>query len=184
MDQGAAPSHTPENETTAETIEKHDITLAGDKEAPPEDLQQPSWAATSAQHVMRYLSTAENEKLIAIAAGAAVVIYIIFGRLGLLFIGVVAGFLFHEVWDGAAEKDSRRGDQSPNHVKRRKELGLEVASRLLDWNPRSSIIEEERDDDAGAVALNDDDMNFSGFRPATAAALSDLTDAILRDYVK
>lgn len=182
MDQDAASSHTPENDTTAETIEKNDITLGGGEEAPPEvDLQQSSWAATSAQHVMRYLSTAENETLIALAAAAAVVIYIIFGRLGLLFIGLVGGFVLHEFWDGAADKDSRRGDQSPNYVKRRKELGLEVASRLLDWNPRSSVI--DRDDELGVVTQSDD-MDFSGFRPATAAALSNLTDAILRDYVK
>lgn len=179
MDKDTTSSHSPENETTAEVIEKDDITLGG--KAPPEDLQP--WAAASAQHVMRYLSTAENETLVALAAALAVVIYIIFGRLGLLFIGLVAGFLFHEFWDGVADKELRRGDQNPNYAKRRKELGLEVASRLLDWKPRSRVIERD-EDDAGVVQNNNDDMGFTGFRPATAAALSDLTDAVLRDYVK
>ena len=67
-------------------------------------------------------------------------------------------------------------------------MNVEVAKRLLDWR------EERPGQDAGdnndgqeikaASAASEDGSEYAGFRPATGTALTTLTDAIIRDYVR
>lgn len=68
--------------------------------------------------------------------------------------------------------------------RRRRELGIEVASRLLDWTPQKEILraDQERTDTA---AVNGDTatLELSKFPPATAAALTGLIDSMMNDYV-
>ncbi|KAH8695904.1 PXA domain-containing protein [Talaromyces proteolyticus] len=174
MDEVNISEYILENEKTAKGTVKDDVADRG--ELGP----WPASASTLTQRVLHYLSTAENETLVIIIGALALVIYIIFGRLGLLLIGLVAGFLFHELWDGVADRESPHGERYSRQVRKRKELGIEVASRLLDWNFRAGDL--KLNEDAENASRND--LNFSEFRPATAAALSSLTDAVVTEYVK
>lgn len=150
------------------------------KQAPDSARLQPL-----TDHIFHFLSNASNEALLAVFAGLAVATFIILGRLGLLLIGFVAGIVLHASWEGT---NSDSPDNGPDTRKcRRKELGVEVANRLLEWQLRRSAKEGAEDDTTGPRAAeeqSDVDLNYSRFPPATAAALRSLTDAIIDNYVK
>ncbi|KAL1998435.1 hypothetical protein VTN02DRAFT_6190 [Thermoascus thermophilus] len=135
-------------------------------------------------HIFHFLSNASNEALVAVFAGLAVATFIILGRLGLLLIGFVAGIVLHSSWEGTNSDSPDNG--SDIRKCRRKELGVEVANRLLEWQLRRSAKEGAEDDTTGPRAAEEQsavDLNYSKFPPATAAALRSLTDAIIDNYV-
>lgn len=126
-----------------------------------------------------FLSHASNETLGACLAGLGASTYFVLGRVGLVIIGVAGGVVLHATWEGI------RGDNRDEVVKtaekeRKREAGLEVARRLLDWRTTNRTI----DDQADAVKiLANQALDFSSFGPETAAALSTFTDAVIKDYV-
>lgn len=137
-----------------------------------------------ADHILHFFSNASNEALLAVFAGLAVATFVLLGRFGLLLIGLVAGIVLHASWEGTYSGSPDNGSDTRKH--RRKELGLEVANRLLDWQLRRSA-KDGADDTTGPRAAEEEldiDLNYSRFRPATAAALTSLTDAIINNYVK
>lgn len=136
------------------------------------------------RHTLRYFQTADNEVIVAFLGALALLIYFILGRLGLLLIGLVSGFLLHEYWEGIGDHGAPHGGRDVQRSLRKKELGIEVASRLLDWTSQKAGL--ETDDDIEGAPINDPTtaLDKSPFRPASAAAISNLIDAILRDYVK
>lgn len=119
---------------------------------------------------LRFLSTATPETLGAIAVGLAACTYLILGRLGLVLIGALGGVVLHSTYEG----------QSPliGDVKSaQREQSLDVVKRILDWRdvqPRD--LGEEEDSEL--------ENSFDGFRPETGAALNELVEAVIRDYVK
>ncbi|KAG0651824.1 hypothetical protein D0Z07_1089 [Hyphodiscus hymeniophilus] len=84
-------------------------------------------------------------------------------------LGALGGVVLHATWEGqssASTEDLRR------------EKGLDIVKRILDLRDRAAKDEEaDAENELGA-----DD--FEGFQPETAAALNDLVDAVVRDYVK
>ncbi|KAF2272226.1 uncharacterized protein EI97DRAFT_426739 [Westerdykella ornata] len=128
---------------------------------------------------LRFLATASNETLGACLVGLGAGTYIVLGRVGLILIGVVGGVVLHATWEGSlAVKD---GERVP------KELRVDVARRLLDWRGRDTSEKKAVDNEDVQVdlkLLTGRELDYSDFRPETAAALTDLTDAVIRDYVK
>jgi hypothetical protein len=124
---------------------------------------------------LRFLSTASIETIGGIAVGLAACTYLVLGRVGLVLIGALGGVVLHATWEGQSSL--------PGSIKdARKEKGLDIVKRLLDLRDSAAKSEDDDDDD-------DDDkqavgINFEGFRPETAAALTELVDAVIRDYVK
>lgn len=132
---------------------------------PPADLKDLT------DSVLAFLSTASNESLATIAGGLALCTYFLLGRLGLLLIGILLGIIAHATWQESLH-------QAAGSTVRR-ENGVDLVARLLDWRAAEKNEAEEASEDDSSNSLN-----FDGFQPDTAAALDALVDAIIRDYVK
>lgn len=134
--------------------------------------------------VLAFLSSASNETLGACLFGLGAGTYLILGRVGLILIGVVAGVALHASWESHAHGDIG-GDKS-REARRKKELGLDVAHRVLSWRDKrvQDTGKDEDDVDLSVKLYSGQELDFADFRPETAAALTELTDAVIRDYVK
>ena len=132
-----------------------------------------------------FLSTASSETLGACLLGLVGGTYLVLGRVGLVLIGIAGGVVLHATWEGHAHRELHGPDQTKEA--RRRELGVDIAHRLLS---RRDQREQEKkdgnyDDSELSVKLySGQELDFSDFRPETAAALTELTDAVIRDYVK
>ena len=137
-------------------------------------------------HVLHFLSTASNEKLGACAAACGLVTYLVLGRFGLVIIGMVAGIVLHAAWEGYTGSgiDQRARDEEK---KRRREVGLDVAARVLDWRQSQCGSHEDRSRGnikGDALQALERQEDFVEFRAATRTALTRLVDAVMRDYVQ
>ncbi|KAF2445979.1 hypothetical protein P171DRAFT_520681 [Karstenula rhodostoma CBS 690.94] len=155
------------------------------REEAPKDAANASpldWRALL-DRALVFLSTASNETLGACLVGLGVGTYLILGRVGLILIGVVGGVALHATWEGHAH--GHHGPEKSQEL-RRKELGVDIAHRVLSWREKRDKANDQDDDDADlSVKLySGQELDFSDFRPETAAALTELTDAVIRDYVK
>ena len=132
--------------------------------------------------VLDFLSDASHESLAAVLVGLGAVTYFILGRVGLLLIGVIGGVVLHAAWEGHKEADV---DDEPKmeQIERRREKGFDIVRRALDGRdrPLSSSIDQNK---AVSALVAHRSLDFSGFPSETASALTDLVDAIVRDYVK
>ncbi|KAL2368169.1 hypothetical protein RJ035_004585 [Blastomyces gilchristii] len=129
---------------------------------------------------LQFLSSANNATLATLGGVVFATIYFVFGKLSLVLFGAVAGAGLHALWED--HKDCGDGSVNSRPSKRKRELAIEVANRLLSW-------EESRTGDKPSTGASDIDisiptLDYSGFQPATAAALHALTDAVIRDYVQ
>ncbi|KAK2750207.1 hypothetical protein FQN55_002352 [Onygenales sp. PD_40] len=129
---------------------------------------------------LQFLSSANYPTLFALGGAALGVIYLFLGRLSLILFGVISGVLLHASWEelNHAGNESLKSDVS----QRRRELGIEVANRLMNWRETKST--DTLVDDLTSTGIVSHGSEFSDFRPATAAALRTLTDAVIRDYVR
>ncbi|KAL2859948.1 PX domain protein [Aspergillus lucknowensis] len=130
---------------------------------------------------LQFLSASSNETLLLVLACLMGATYFIFGRLGLIIIGVAIGVTLHASWEGAGNlpPESQQGFS-------RRQLSLHISSRLLDW-------QNNKGPEQGANHINHEghviednsgpELDPSIFGPATASALQSLVDAVVRDYV-
>lgn len=128
---------------------------------------------------LHFLAHASNEALGACLAGLGASTYYVFGRVGLVIIGVAGGVVLHATWEGIRSDDR---DESVKRLEqqRKKETGLELARRLLDFRVSAETAEDEREE----AKLNaTHQLDFSRFEPETAAALETFTSAVIKDYV-
>jgi len=135
-----------------------------------------------ADRVLDFLSTASNETLGACLVGLGATTYFILGRVGLVIIGVAGGVVLHATWEKPTDDRARQLEET-----RRKEVGLDVVHRILKWresrrDEHSNNYEEHALDRVDLYSKRT--LDFTGFRPETATALNELTDAVIRDYVK
>ncbi|EHA25087.1 hypothetical protein ASPNIDRAFT_211733 [Aspergillus niger ATCC 1015] len=134
---------------------------------------------------LQFLSTSNGETLLGVFACLVGATLLLFGRLGLLLIGIASGIILHAQWE-AADEDPTQPLSNSRH-RRRKELALDIARRLLDWPKSTDSAADAGQDDIGQVFLFGDtssaDLEYSTLGPKTAAALRSITDAIMRDYV-
>ena len=133
--------------------------------------------------LLGFFSTASNETLTASFFGLGLVTYLILGRVGLVLIGAVGGVVLHATY----ESGGNHNDSSVEDIRRRKENGLQIVNRLLDW--REKIPKDQNGDEADSqdMALKlsaGETLDFADFQPATRNALTSLVDAVIRDYVK
>jgi hypothetical protein len=135
---------------------------------------------------LHFLANASNETLGACLVGLSAATYLILGRVGLVLIGVAGGIVLHATWESNAHSGDHKGKRdAPEH--RRRELGADIAHRLLDWRhtrSKSSEKSGDNDSDLEVKLYSGKELDFSDFRPETAAALTELTEAVVRDYVK
>lgn len=136
---------------------------------------------------LRFLANASNETLGACVVGLCASTYLMLGRVGLVLIGAVGGVVLHATWD--AQQSGGLDTTGRDAARRRKELGIEVAHRLLEW--RDSRRREEDKGEEGVIAGSKSQLadpssplDYSEFQPETRQALVNLTDAVIRDYVK
>ena len=182
-------------------------------EDPVQDVSMSSSqkAQESLDHILQFLSTASNETLGACLAGLGAATYFILGRIGLVLIGVVGGIVLHAAWEDRNGSYGYQAKSTEANTRKRREDGLSILSRVLDWrndeNSRSAerlghlvldtstanqigctnSTELEISEDVDAVGSKPPYStlsNLSEFEPATGAALTGLTDAVIRDYVK
>ena len=137
--------------------------------------------------LLEFLSNASNESLGACVVGLGASTYFVLGRIGLVLIGIVGGIVLHATWEYNGHNHGDDGDDAKAlELKRRREVGLDVVRRLLDWRDsksRTDEAEQKRPQRAGASSPKLQ-LDYSSFAPATGAALESLSDAIIRDYVK
>lgn len=131
-----------------------------------------------------FLSNASNETLGACIVGLGAVTWLVLGRVGLVLIGIVAGVVLHATWEGNTE--SNENDEARTlEARKRREKGLDIAARILDWNDRRGGSRElDGVRDAPAAVHLEKELDFAGFPPETKNALTNLVDTIIRDYVK
>ena len=129
--------------------------------------------------LLQFLSSASNETLGACLVGLIASTYIVLGRIGLLLIGAATGIVLHATWENNHQLGA--GEEfSVTELKRKREVGLDVVHRVLDWQEKRTSGQEDGELDH----LSPAGLDFADFQPATGAALSALVDAIIRDYVK
>ncbi len=167
---------------TTEDPEARDTQIAADK-APSLDVK------SLTDKTLHFLATASNETLGACLVGLGAGTYLVLGRVGLVLIGVVGGVVLHATWEGHGhdgEGDSKE-QTSKNVETRRKEVSVQVAKRVLDWRDTQSqkTASQQHDDiDLSLKLYAGKTLDYSEFQLETAAALTELTDAVIRDYVK
>ncbi|PYH97781.1 hypothetical protein BO71DRAFT_416792 [Aspergillus ellipticus CBS 707.79] len=134
--------------------------------------------------ILHFLTNSSNEALLCALACLTGATVVIFGRLGLLLIGFVTGIMLHASWEGL---DNHSGDSSERiRTSKRREVSLDIASRLLDWPERKSFKTYERNNGVEQGSVEEEppaDLDYSYLGLETAAALELITDAVMRDYV-
>jgi hypothetical protein len=176
----AFPPPSSPRDSAADTPQQvHDVHSAAPLEA-LKDAQDASALDVKAltDRTLHFLATASNETLGACLVGLGAGTYFILGRVGLVLIGVVGGVVLHATWEGQSKDGEEKG-------KGRRELGVDVALRVLDWRDTRPLEQGAGEgDDLSVQLLAGKTLDFSEFQPETAAALTELTDAVIRDYVK
>ncbi len=130
---------------------------------------------------LRFIGNASNETLGACAVGLAASTYLVLGRLGLVLIGAFGGVLLTTTWDSS---QSSNAHSATNFASRRRELGVEVVKRTLDWRNEKTRDQSATIEDKIEASNTCKDLDFSNYPPATAKALNGFTAAVIQDYVK
>lgn len=136
-------------------------------------------------YILQFLSDATNETLAVCFIGLGASTYIVFGRLGLVLIGVVGGVILHATWEDHS-KNQGDEDVKVSDTKDRRERGLDIIQRILDGpgNSRAADSESGLAQNQEETSLSSSEVDLSSLELGTAAALASLTDAVIRDYVK
>lgn len=131
-----------------------------------------------------FLSDASNETLGACIVGLGAITWLVLGRVGLVLIGIVGGVVLHATWEGDIQNNTN-DEARALEARKRKEKGLDIAARVLEWKDRR---EGSREQDGARntpiAAPSQKELDFAGFPPETKDALTNLVDTIIRDYVK
>ena len=137
--------------------------------------------------LLEFLSSASTESLGICLVGLGALTYFVLGRIGLVLIGIVGGIVLHATWEYNGHNHDHEGDDPKAlELKRRREVGLDIVQRLLDWrdSKSGSDEDEQKQPQTTATSLSKPQLDYSSFAPATSAALEGLSDAVIRDYVK
>ena len=136
--------------------------------------------------LLDFLSNASNDTLVACLVGLGAATYLILGRVGLVLIGVLGGIILQATWEGNPQ-DTADDAVRVAEMKRRRDVGLDIVQRVLYW--RDGTQGPTGDQDVIDVQTKSFDASkrpsdFLSFQPTTGAALSNLTDAVIDDYVR
>ena len=156
---------------------EEDGNASGDNLLSEERVASGSQSQSLINSVFFFLSDANPPTLVAIIGGLVAVLYLFFGKLSLLFIGILSGVVLHIWWDDFEHAGDRTVEDRAKG--KRRELGIEVANRLLSWQERQARHSVLSDATTSNGVLRD----YSNFRSKTATALTTLTDAVIDSYV-
>ncbi|KAK5661402.1 hypothetical protein OQA88_11301 [Cercophora sp. LCS_1] len=134
------------------------------------EVKNPNSDEDLTTRVLQFLATATPGTLGGVAVGLAALTYFILGQVGLLLIGAFGGVMVFIQWE-------QRNAEVARVV--RGERGLDVLARLLEANKNSK--KENAPDDQPDDALT---RSFDDFQPETREALTELVEAVVRDYVR
>ena len=169
--------------STLPTTDDSQPTSARPKVAPTSSPTSPSSRAGPdlGTSILGFLREASNPTLAACLAGLVLAVIVIFGRAGLLLIGALAGAALHAAWAGGGARLGWTKDAAGGAT------GFDVAKRVLDWQERrtSDMAGHEPvvpSDNRSTSELTFDQFSVSS--PHTGAALTGLTAAVMRDYVR
>jgi hypothetical protein len=140
---------------------------------------------TLTDRTLRFLANASNETLGACIVGLGAATYLVLGRVGLILIGIVGGVVLHATWEGNLNDSGE--NKAQNQEPRRRERGVEVVHRVLQWRETLHAQQEtdvNEESNTQVKLYSGKNLDYSDFRAETAAALTELTDAVIRDYVK
>ena len=171
------------------------ISERGDVESGSETVQDsdsstvplPSFSFhTLADKVLNFLAEASSETLGACIVALCASTYFVLGRVGLVLIGAVGGIALRASWEYNGPNEGRDWAKA-TELKRRREVGLDIASRVLQWRHANASVGGDEawvgSKDVGGPSETPD-LELEGFQPLTKVALAGLTDAIIRDYIK
>ena len=180
-DEAGAPYPSEDKEAPSEAV----TTIQKGSETPSKErVHGPTSNASAKAHdltsrILEFLSNASNETLGACVVALGAITWLVLGRVGLVMIGVIGGVVLHATWEGTIQGNAT-DDIKATEAWKRREKGLEIAGRVLDWREKTK--ESTESDDVGSSGQRT--LDFSDFQPETGAALTALTDAVIRDYVK
>ncbi|EEQ28476.1 hypothetical protein McanMca71_007164 [Microsporum canis] len=163
-----------ENEKAADTTS---IDL-GDQ-ATPATLRSNPTSQSLVDQVSLFIAHADRITLLSVATGLVAVLYVLFGRLALLLLGGIGGVILHIWWEGY--EGGEDGDNGAAARRKRNELSLELANRLTALYADNGSKPDEDEDDL--YKSGEPVLDYSKLGPATAAALTALTDSVVADYV-
>ncbi|KAF2101965.1 hypothetical protein NA57DRAFT_64606 [Rhizodiscina lignyota] len=190
--------HEGENETPATSAPQVESDTKPPKTEKPSEDEEPHAVPSTVQsaqislqqitdRALRFLSTASNETIGACLVGLGAGTYMVLGRVGLVLIGVVGGVVLHATWEGGSSGSANETSKTVEE-KRRKEVGLDVIHRILSWRSQKETEKDDLEDatpvKVDAFSLAEEDLQYSKFKPETADALRQITDAVIRDYVR
>ena len=161
-----------------------------DPEIKQQDLTTKSVASDKLRDVtdaiLNFLSSASNETLGATAIGLCATTYLVLGRVGLVLIGAAGGVVLHATWEASNTTSAGGQSNTADGNRRRRELGIEVVRRTLDWRATRHDAQDGEDLMSNTAEGTPDEktLGYSDFRPATRVALTTLTDAVIRDYIR
>ena len=180
-DEAGAPYHSEDKEAPSEAV----TALQKGPETPSKKtVNGPTSNASAKAHdltsrILEFLSNASNETLGACIIALAATTWLVLGRVGLVVIGVVGGVVLHATWEGTIQGNAT-DDVEATEARKRREKGLEIVGRVLDWREKT----KEGTESDNVRSSGQRTLDFSDFQPETGAALKALTDAVIRDYVK
>lgn len=137
--------------------------------------------------LLGFLSEASNETIGACLAGLVAITYLVLGRVGLIFIGIVVGIALHAAWEENINPQGNARDNLQEIRNRKNEQGYALLERILDWREKmtsESELDGEVKPPGSSPMVLSTDSKFSNFPPSTGAALNNLTEAVIREYVK
>ena len=180
-DEAGAPCHSEDTIAPSEAVT---ALQEGQEDSTNETIVGPTSNASAKAHdltsrILEFLSNASNETLGACLIALGATTWLVLGRIGLVIIGVVGGVVLHATWEGTVQGNAT-DDIKTTEARKRREKGLEIVGRVLDWREKTKG-DMEPDDVESSVQRT---LDFSDFQPETGAALSALTDAVIRDYVR
>lgn len=132
--------------------------------------------------ILQFLADASNETLGACFVGLAIVTILVLGRVGSVLIGLVAGVVLHATWKRGRSNNGEEDWQAKRA--RRPDSGIDVARRVLDWQASKRDASKELEGQVKDSKGGSERPDFSALPPKTRLALSSLTDAVVRDYVR
>ena len=95
------------------------------------------WYSSTPTYWQHFRLKSNNKTLGAHAVGLCATTYLVLGRVGLVLIGAAGGIVLHATWE--ASNHAGAGGQGPtaDSSRKRRELGIEVVKRTLDWRASS-----------------------------------------------
>lgn len=165
----------------APTIPKSPSETASATDPPstsPIPPKKPVTTSTVIDATLKFFANASNETLGACAVGLCASTYFVLGRVGLVLIGAVGGVVLHATWE--SQYGARSEEEKAEQERRRKELGIEVAHRVLAWREKT---QDKNDGDDDGISTETKALDYTGFEPETRIALINFTDAVIRDHV-